>query len=708
MKRLVLGLSAAAALAVNCARAAEIDNPFDDWAAKSAERDLAKILAGRPVKIRFRVDPSMPAQAWRLKASRGVLDITGRDGLGIAYGAYSFLESIGCRWYAPDVSRIPDLSGWKLEDMEKAGRPAIMGRWMYPGSDIFPVEWVFRNKGTTGAGQGDTWKFGSPGPHHTFPAYARAITNKCPDKVGATWFCLTDPGVRGAVAEEMKRLIRADREKSSGGSPYSRPVVYDLSQDDGGMGYPCRCKDCAELKAAAGSWSGPNVAFVDAVASEVAGEFPDVIVRTFGYSYTELPPTNGMTAGANLAVRYCRSFLFQPLTGETDNGRILRKWNDCVPGKSIWSYWRSFSGPLFPTVKNRADIADEMRFCREMNVLDYFAQSETPSARAFSMLQSWLFLKFSENPDLDMGALSGEFIRAYYGAAAGTMEKYLSYLERRQKDLYAKIDPAFLRSVTSGYLAMYVQRGYLDREFFATVLPLLEQAESLVRENALHLSHVRRERLVVDRAFIDEYRAAEASPKLVRAAAERIAANCAALTEAWGFKGDAREKHLRRAADEAARLGAFAVRCPIPAPPELAGRDFVEWSVARLGDNALGLKQGLEFVPDASSASGGAVCVKGEKKRVPFPASLQDDWTGKWDKARGVEIPEDGKYHLVKIGTIPLVAESGIWLGDMLAWIPPLAPKPEKREFWISVKSEASRYLYDRLFIVKPLKGTDK
>jgi hypothetical protein len=321
------------------------------------------------------------------------------------------------------------------------------------------------------------------------------------------------------------------------------------------------------------------------------------------------------------------------------------------------------------------------------------------------MLQSWLFLKFSENPDLDMGALSGEFIRAYYGAAAGTMEKYLSYLERRQKDLYAKIDPAFLRSVTSGYLAMYVQRGYLDREFFAEVLPLLEKAESQAAGDARHLSHVRRERLVVDRALLDEWRAARADPAVVKSAALRIAENVEALVDDWWFKGGELVRRKRDAAEEASRVRAFADRFPFATPPELAGRDFTEWSAARLAGSAVGLKHGLGTCLDGEAATGCAVFVRGEKKSVPLRASVQDDWTGKWDKARNVTVPEDGKYHLVKIGTIPLTAESGVRLGDMLSWIPPLSAKVERREFWVSVKAEKDRYLYERLFIVRPGKA---
>ena len=698
MTRLTLFATASAFALGACA--IEIERTFDDPAVAAATEDLARILGDRPVKVRLETDASMAPQEWRVKAADGTLTVTGLNGLGVAYGVYSFLERIGCRWYAPNVERTPDLAGWTLPQLDERGKPAITSRDPYVSSDKPPGIWYLRNKGTTSVGVGGTERTGSPNHCHTFGMYAQAITGRCA-KAGADWMCLTDPEVRHAVADEMKRFIRADRAKLAGKPRYTWPTIYELSQDDGGFGFKCTCAGCLKAKESAGSWSGPNVEFTSAVAAEVGKEFPDVVVRTFAYSYTERPPTNDFRAAKNLAIRYCRSFLFQPLTADTGNGEVFRGWNDHVDLKFVWSYWRGYSGPLFPAVKPRADIRDEMRFCRDMHVYGYFLEGEEPLSRSFGLMNVWLFLKLSENPDLDAFALADEFMRAYYGEAAfPPLVKYLDYLERRQKATYAEIDPKFIASVTSGHLAMYVQRAYLDHAFFTTAAPWLEEAERLAAAegNPLHLAHVRQERLVFDRALIDEWRAVErAGGGLdIRAAAARIAVAATNVVEAWGFGAETLKWRRELARRESERMKAFAAKHPAPVPKELEGRTFSEWSVARL-------KGELAMALDGDSAIGAAMFNPKTKDPFAFTPYVHDDWIRKSDGPKSpVKIPRDGRFHVVKIGTVELVAESGAAFGGIHAWIPPFSPRIEAREFWVSVKATPERLVFDRFFIVMP------
>ena len=690
------------------ATAAEIAAPLDDPAARAAAKDLLAVLGDRPVKVRFAVDPAMPSQAWRVKSEGGTLCVTGRDGLGVAYGVYSFLERIGCRWYAPDTERVPDLSGWTLPEMDIGGRPAILSRFPYlGGEDRVPSSWFFRNKATSRAGVGDTEQSGLPKDCHTFEHYANAISDGTASS-GRAWFCLSDPAVRHAIAERMKANIRRDREMRAKSPRYSWPTIYELSQDDGGSGFKCGCAECMRSKAAAGSWSGPNIEFTSAVAEEVGREFPDVTVRTFAYSYTELPPTNALRAAGNLAIRYCRSFLFQPLTADTDNGRVFRGWDEHVGLKHVWGYWRGYSGPMFPAVKPRDDIGEEMRFCRDMHVHGYFLEGESPLSRSFSLMNVWLFLKLSENPDQNARRLAAEFMDAYYGAAAKPLGRYLDYLERRQKAKYAEIDPALIRSIMSGYLAMYVQRGYLDAEFFATAAPWLEEAERMAAADPVRLAHVRGERLVFDRALVDEWRVARSAGLDVRAAASRIAVCATNVVDAWGFGQKERAARMESARSEGERMGAFAASFPPPAPKELEGREFIEWSAARL-------RQGLVGAPDPDSAIGYSVYNPDAKCGAPFKASVHDDWTRKsqWMSLAKGQIPSDGKFHLVRIGRVNLVAEARAYIGDggFSTWLPSFAPRVEGREFWISAKFTGpsfvdgaegpDRIFYDRFFIVK-------
>lgn len=686
-----------------------LDIPKDE-AARLAVHDVQRILGDKDMVVCCRTNAALGAQEWRLKSDGRTLTVEGRDGLGVAYGLYSFLEQIiGCRWYAPDVEVVPPLYGWSLPKFERSGHPAIMSREMYVGSDFVDGKWRLRNKETMRSAGGDSERSGSPGHCHTFSYYAKSLGRK-DAKAGSDWFCLTDPGIRKAVAEAMKNNIRLDREKAAkkGLPRYQWPSIYELSQDDGGTGFACRCSACLRLRDAAGSWSGPNIEFASAVAVEVAKEFPDVWVRTFAYSYTEQPPTNAFRAADNLIVRYCRSFLFQPLTGDTDNGKVFRGWDGHVDRKFVWSYWRAYSGPFFPTVKPRDDIQNEIRYCRDMHVHGYFAEAEDPMSRSFSMMNHWIFLKVAENPDLSVRALADEFIQAYYGAAAKPITAYLNYLEMREKKAYAAIDPSFVRRTSSGNLAMYTQRDYLDESFFEKVDPLLEEAELLVANDPASLSHVRLERLVFDRTVVDKHLVAQAAGIDVSAASRRIAIAAPAVISSWGFDKKSRSERMSRAKREAERAMAFAARYPVAEPAELKGRNYEAWSVPMLRPRFM-------QVVDSDSAVGCAgydpsLKLMGEATFI-LAAGLDD--TRVTREIKGKEIPQDEKFHLYRIGRMRMVCEDGLWFGASKGrtWLPCFSPSHEEREFWISIKftgpahvagsKEPNRILYDRLFVVK-------
>ena len=690
----------------------EIEYAGSDPAVKFAVKDAKECLKGAKGRLVLKDDPSLAFQEWRLKtADDGALVVSGRDGMGIVYGLYTFLEKYaGCRWYSLDTTVIPDRTGWEVPAVDDRGIPAILDREMYVGSDYMNGTWRLRNKETQRVAYGCGVFVGAPGGCHTFAAYSKAVA-AAGKKVDGGEFCLTDPEVRHIVAEQMKAYIRKDRDARRGRPAYDLPTIYELSQNDGGRGFQCKCESCRALFRAAGSWSGPNIAFASAVAEEVGREFPDVKVRTFAYSFTERPPTNVLVAADNLMIRYCRSFLFQPLTAETDNGRIVRGWDEHVKDKQVWGYWRSYSGPLFPAVKPREDIGKEMRFCRDMHVCGYFAEAESPMSRSFSAMQHWLFLKLAENPDRDVFALADEFVRAYYGPAAEPMLAYLDYLERRQKDCYAKLDPKFVYGLGSGDLAMYVQRGYLDRDFFEKANGWLEKAERLAAGDERAARHVAQERLVVDRSMLDilQQLAAEGYSPDMRQVAARMRTTLPSLIRAWtSIPAKEAAPRLEKAAFEAT----IAAQLPAPVPAELKGRKYVEWQCDKLGGDSKS-----EVVKDADSVTGYARTFPNAAHKLPYMAGLYDDQVRKdiGIRLEAKDIPQDGKFHLVRLGTFDIVCQSRVyfdWTWRYATWVPSFGVQTDRREVWLSVKLTGPTYVkgaaapdaiaLERLFLVEP------
>ena len=716
--------AAVAAFAAGGASGIEVEKTGGDRAVAFAAKEAVSLLGGVPGKIRFVEDPSLSSQEWRLCAKDGDLAIYGRDGQALVYGFYSFLEKYaGFRWYAPDTVRLPDLKGWRIPDIDERGRPAILCREMYVGHDYMDGIWRLRNRETMRSAFDCDISVGSPGHCHTFTAYNNAIKkDMTPEMEGigvngkpSGVFCLSHPQVRHLVAEQMKKYIRGDREKCAARKAprYSWPLVYELSQEDGGIG-GCYCPACKALADATGSQSGPNIAFASAVADEVVREFPDVLVRTFAYSYTEMPPTNALRASDNVTVRYCRSFLFQPLTADTDNGEILRRWNSHVKQKTVWSYWRTYSGPLFPAVKPRSDIGAEFKFCREMNVTGYFAENESPLSRSFAMMQHWLFLKLAENPSLDVFALADEFAKAYYGAAAKPVMEYLGYLEKRELENFAKIDRKFLLGVNSGNLAQYVQRSYLDADFFRKANAFLDEAERLAAGDPRASLHVGHERLVVDRAMRSMFTELSRQgyvPDLAAAAA-RTERTLPALVNGWPFIPKAERKGR---ASAIAREIAAAKRPPAALPPELSGRDVWAWEPGDI----LEFMSESKLVDDDEASCGFAVRfpIAQKNHKLPFVAGAYGNLDRVISETRlsADQIPQDGKYHAIRLGKIKMLSPARVyfdWTWRSSTWLPTAGIDGEEREFWVSAKFLGPVYVkgasgenevrFERLFIVKP------
>ena len=653
-----------------------VDNRLaEDKAVALAAKDLARVLGEAEGRVSLVTDARLADQEWRVRRTgRGEIEIAGANGMGVVYGVYSFLEgALGCRWYAPDCEVIASDAATRFAAVAQkpdaavvaTGRPAILYREMYvgrvPEPQARPLQvWRLRNRESRRAAYNCELLPGSPRECHSFADYA-AYLREHGGKFCGKHFCLTDETNRRLVAERMLEYIRADRLRWVNEPDYRLPRIYDLSQDDGGEGFDCDCEGCRGLCRAAGSWSGPNIAFADAVARKVAAVFPDVKVRTFAYSYTERAPTNDVVASDSLVIRYCRSFLFQPLTAGTDNGRFLEAWSPHVRHKQVWGYWRSFSGPHVPSVKPLDEIGEEMRFCRSQGVCGYFAEAEDPQERSFSELQHWLFLKTSESPDLDVRRIAEEFCAAYYGPAAAPLLRLYDAIAASQREAFAKIDPGFVRSLRSGNLAMYTQRGYLTKELFATAEALLAEAKAAVGGDAVRAKRVEKEREVFARARADRF-----------------------------------EKKA--------------------CPAELAGRDYEEWQ-------AKSLREGPGVVvEDPESVSGFAVTCDKVTHRLPYVCGVYDPIAKKTVemKLAADQIPQDEKYHLYRLGRCPLICESRVyyvWSWDWTTWLPAFTPAHDAREIWLSVKLTGPTYVkgskkkdgifVERMFVL-PCEGAEE
>ena len=678
-----------------------------DAAIKFAAKDLARCLSSITGQV-YNVaesaqnhvagdivivdDSNLEKQQWCFVSRDGKLYISGRGAPGIVYGIYTFLEKYaGCSWPAPDTEILPKNPGWKIPVLNTKGKPAIMRREIYVGSAAPNWIWRMRNKENYRVAYGLNMNIGSPSNGHSFDIYVKSIKN--PKLFGpkisggkCSTLCMTNPEVRKIVLAELLKYIAADRAKAKNQPSYTVPKIYEMSQPDGPSWGECWCSGCKALAEKEGSYSGPNLDFVNYMARGVREKYPDIILQTFAYSYTQKPPKT-IKAEPNVMIRYCDAQLYKPLIPGTPNAKELESWNRYASLKAIWSYWRIYDGSLYPFVKTRKDIAAELRFCVKNGVFHYFAENESMLDRAFAIQQHYLALKMMDDPTQDIDQLNEKFMREYYGAAAPFMLQYLDYLEKRQEKT----------------------RAFLDKEFFEKVNGLLDSAEKAVQNDQKALLHIRCERVIIDRTMF--LRIAELSKQGYKfdsgKIAKRFLENGFKQVDMWwtSLNQKTRDSLKEKIKGEAELYSHF----PVAIPEQFKGCDVIDlhWNQIQNTTNA---------VKDPDAVCGMAIRNPKVPLKLPFKMGF---YSGALKTGSGIDflredIPADEKYHWYKLGRVRILAPLYIYYDNswnFRGWLSSIGILGEDRDIWVSVKFQGKAWvpgskkpnavLFDRVLLIK-------
>lgn len=237
--------------------------------------------------------------------------------------------------------------------------------------------------------------------------------------------CLSDPEVLATVIKNVRAALEKD------------PNVNIISVSQTDKEEYCTCDTCAAIDEEEGSHAGTLLRFVNAVAENIAEDYPNVIVDTLAYKYTRKAPTKTVPR-ENVCIRLCsiECHFNHPLTTETCSicsafCNDLVEWSKICENIYIWDYTTDFAYYLsfFP---NLYVLRDNMRFFAEHNVRGMFCQgnSQGPSGE-FGELRAFLLAKLMMYPYMseeEYFALMDEFLKAYYGGGWTYIRQYIDAL----------------------------------------------------------------------------------------------------------------------------------------------------------------------------------------------------------------------------------------------------------------------------------------
>lgn len=505
--------------------------------ADTAPAQEHEILVGRSRRaneLGIAIDlPTLGKEGYVIRTIGGRLVIAGGEPRGTLYGVYGLLEDhMGCRWFTPEIDRIPMTPRLALPQVDERRVPAFEYRETYTW-ESYDGNWMARNRlnGAGGRGRllerqgirppmpeldaqhGGDIRFGFGFFVHTIEKLVSAERYfSAHPEYFALWEGRRDPDQVCCTNEDVIRLCTEAILQGMREQP--KATVFSLSQNDNKK--YCRCDRCAALAKSEGTQMAQILHLVNRVAEAAYREFPDKIIETLAYQWTRKPPAS-MSPRRNVVIRLCdiECCFSHPLASNcNDRNRAfvddLRAWAKVCDRLWIWDYTTNYSHYLLP-MPNKRLLDDNIRLFAANHVTGVFEQGtyDTPDSEMVA-LKSYLIAKFLWDPQYDENRATGEFLDAYYGAAASPIRRYLDLIHD-----YAESH--------SAHVGIFVPPAHphLTPDLLAKANALWDEAEACARGTSDALDRVRRSRMSVDYAIVEQARAAAKIPEQDRTGEQR-------------------------------------------------------------------------------------------------------------------------------------------------------------------------------------------
>ena len=337
--------------------------------------------------------------------------------------------------------------------------------------------------------------------------------------------CLTSETVRQVFLQRLLARIEAEGDG-----------IYSVSAEEHSR--QCRCEPCLELMKRGGTFAAPLIDFVNYMGNGIREQHPNVLLETLAYHMSFVPPEN-MRVADNVIVRiaHLNRHFFEPIASPRNSGgeTCWRGWREIANHVALWGYpgYDLFGVDFIPAPNMARVYSEDLRFYKRLGVgrLFYQYMAAITSQHCLEDLRCWLLAKLMWDPDQDPRALIKDFCHHYYGPAGPSIVSYVrledaAYVQSEGnspfrsdgQDVYYQL-PDPVKWLRNGYrnnvyptgVPMWMQPPrfdtyrFLDLDFHRAGQALFQQAEKLVKDDAVLFARVRRARLSLDYSSLRFY-----------------------------------------------------------------------------------------------------------------------------------------------------------------------------------------------------------
>jgi hypothetical protein len=431
-----------------------------------------------------------------IKTTSNNLFIVGTAGKGNVYGVYTFLDKyLGCRKIGPIPAIVPKSKDIALNDaINDLQNPGFNYREIYFYNTLIPEqEYRDWHKLNTQYDSSSGWglfvhTFNTLVPPEkyfkTHPEYY-ALRN---GKRTPTQLCLSNPEVLQVLEDNLATLIQK--------KPGAR--YWSVSQNDN-YNY-CTCDKCNELNFREKSQAATILTFVN----KVAARFPDKIISTLAYQYSQRPPlTIKPAANVNIMLTTIGCDRNKPI--KTDNGAgavAFRKdfegWTSLTNNIIVWDYVSQYAHFLAP-FPNIDVIRPNLQYFHDNKITAIFEQGAGGFAEDFAELKNYLIAELMWNPNANEEAITADFLKNMYGDAAGKVKQYLDTREQ------AVVRTGAILKTGGG--PKDGANTFLAPDLLNSYSSILKEAADQVKSNPLYAKRVSFLQLTIDYAAVETAKA---------------------------------------------------------------------------------------------------------------------------------------------------------------------------------------------------------
>ena len=407
--------------------------------------------------------------------SKGPALVLAGNRRGVLYAVPTFLEDyLGCRWLAPDCAVLPESGTFDLPEIERRYVPPLE----YRTTDYVcarDADWAVRNKLNGQWSDADEARGGTVlyrGFVHTFnalvppgdyfaahPEYYSEVKGKRvgPDR---SQLCLTNPEVLQIAIATLREWIRE----------WPEAGIFSVSQND--WYNFCECARCTALAEREGSQMGPILHFANAIAEEMAKDYPDKLIDVLPYQYSRKPPAY-VRPRPNVVVRLSNieCCFVHPLESDPYNASFredLEAWAKVTDRLWIWDYVINYAHCILP-FPNLYVLKPNIEYFIANSVTGVYEEANyfSPGGE-LAELRSYVIAKTLWDPSYDTDRAINEFVAGYYGPAATPIRDYIDLIHKEmaaRPDLHVRI-----------YAPPEI--GYLTPEMLARSAELFDRAEA--------------------------------------------------------------------------------------------------------------------------------------------------------------------------------------------------------------------------------------